>query len=244
MSSVKSEGQVIMLSGVRLSFPHLIEPQKFTDPETGKVRLSYSCGLLMLPNDPGWAAFMQRYQQLALETWPEHANVIMGQIHADRKSRCYGAGEEVLNNKTMQPYDGYVGMVYINAGRDQPPQVIDATGAAIPADNTMATQHALRAMYAGCRVNAAVKPWIQKGNPAKKVGRGVRCDLVAIQFARDDTAFGDKITDASGLFGASQAPAMQVQQTFGAPAGMPSFAAPAAPAAPAIPGLPPFMMGQ
>ena len=74
-------------------------------------------------------------------------------------------------------------------------------------------------MYGGCRVNAAIKPWLQEN----KYGRGVRCDLVAIQFANDDKPFGEAATDASGLFGAV------------------GGNAPAAPAFAAMPGLPSFL---
>jgi hypothetical protein len=64
-------------------------------------------------------------------------------------------------------------------------------------------------------------------------GNGIRCDLIAIQFFKDDTAFGEGgAPDLTGMFGAvAAAPAM-----FGA--------APAAPAMPAMPGLPSFLGGQ
>jgi hypothetical protein len=62
----------------------------------------------------------------------------------------------------------------------------------------MAYQQLARKMYGGCRVNAAVKPWPQDN----KHGRGIRCDLIAVQFAGDDTAFGEGAVDASNLFGA------------------------------------------
>ena len=150
----------------------------------------------------------------------------MNMIQQDRKTRCYGRGEEKISRKTMQPYDGYAGNVYITAGRDTPPQMIQADGTPVDPANTMAYQALARKMYAGCRVNAAIKPWPQDN----KVGRGIRCDLVAVQFAADDTSFGEGAVDASNLFGA----------VAGAPAGM--FAPAAAPAAPAMP-MPPFMMG-
>jgi hypothetical protein len=90
-------------------------------------------------------------------------------------------------------------------------------------------------MYGGCRVNAAIKPWPQDN----KHGRGIRCDLIAVQFAGDDTPFGEGNVDASGMFGAVAG---------GAPAGVPGFAAqaPAMPAAPfgAPAGLPSFFGGQ
>jgi hypothetical protein len=96
-------------------------------------------------------------------------------------------------------------------------------------------------MYGGCRVNAAIKPWLQDN----KHGRGIRCDLIAVQFAADDTPFGEGATDASNLFGAvAGAPA-----GFGAvaPAGMPAGFGAVAPAGmPAAPfaGLPSFLGGQ
>jgi len=70
-------------------------------------------------------------------------------------------------------------------------------------------------------VNAAIKPWPQDN----KHGRGIRCDLIAVQFANDDTPFGEGAVDASGMFGA----------VAGAPAGMFASAPQGAPAMPAAP---------
>jgi hypothetical protein len=92
----------------------------------------------------------------------------------------------------------------------------------------MAYQQLARKMYGGCRVNAAIKPWPQDN----KHGRGIRCDLIAVQFFKDDTPFGEGAVDASNLFGAvagaapagfgAVAPAMPAAP-FGAPTGLPSF---------------------
>jgi len=219
---------VIFLSNVRLSFPHLIEPQKQVSPETGKERISYNGDFIMPPDHAGFAQFMQRYGAMAAEKWKEHAQQVMQMIAADRKSRCYGSGAERVNKKTFQPYDGYAGMVYITAGRDNPPQMIQDNGQPVDPANTMAYQQLARKMYGGCRVNVAVKPWLQEN----KHGRGIRCDLIAVQFAGDDTAFGEGNIDASALFGAVKT---------GAP--VPGFLAQPGTAAPAMP-LPPFMFGQ
>ena len=210
---------VIFLSNVRLSFPHLAEPQKRVNAQTGKESVSYNCEFIMPADHQGFAQFMKRYGELALDKWKEHANTVMNMIQQDRKSRCYGKGEEKVNKKNFQPYDGYAGHVFITAGRDSQPQIIQADGSPIDPTNTMAYQQLTRKMYGGCRVNAAVKPWLQDNSH----GRGVRCDLIAIQFAADDTAFGEGAIDASSMFGTVSA-------------------APAAPAASAIPGLPPFMI--
>lgn len=217
---------IIFLSNVRLSFPHLAEPQRQVNEQTGKERISYNCEFIMAQDHAGFQQFMQKYGALAVEKWKEHANTVMQMIQGDRKTRCYGRGEEKVNKKTFQPYDGYAGHVFITAGRDSQPQMIQADGTPIDPANTMAYQALARKMYGGCRVNAAVKPWLQDN----KHGRGIRADLIAVQFAGDDKPFGEGAVDASNLFGA-------VAQ---APAGM-FGAAPAA--APAMP-LPPFMMSQ
>lgn len=224
--------EIIFLSNVRLSFPHLAEPQRQINEQTGKERISFNCEFIMPQDHPGFQQFMARYGALALEKWKEHAQAVMGMIQQDRKTRCFGRGEEKVNKKTFQPYDGYAGHVFITAGRDTAPQMIQADGQPIDPTNTMAYQQLARKMYGGCRVNAAIKPWPQDN----KHGRGIRCDLIAVQFAGDDTAFGEGAVDASGMFGA----------VAGAPAGMfaPAAAAPAAamPAAPfgAPTGLPSF----
>lgn len=227
--------EVIFISNARLSFPHITEPQRNVNEVTGKERISYNCELILPADHAGFKQFMARYSVMAGEKWKEHANQVMQMIHADRKSRCYGQGTEKVNKKTFKPYDGYDGMVYITCGRDTPPQIIQADGTPIDPANTMAYQQITRKMYGGCRVNAAVKPWLQENTH----GRGVRCDLVALQFAADDTPFGEGVVDASGMFGAVAAPAAG-QPT---PGGMPWMTpAPTQPAAPAP--LPPFMFGR
>ena len=214
--------EIVLLSDVRLSFPHIAEPQKQVNEQTGATRISYNAEFIMPQDHAGFVAFMKQYGALALNKWAEHATAVMGMIQNDRKTRCFGKGEEKINKKSFLPYDGYAGNVFITAGRDQMPQIIEANGQAIDPSNTMAYQMLTRKMYGGCRVNAAVKPWVQDN----KHGRGIRCDLVALQFLKDDTAFGEGATDASGMFGSVSNPAQAqaVPTTSGMP-GLPSFLA-------------------
>jgi hypothetical protein len=120
--------EIIYLSNVRLSFPHLAEPQRQVNEATGKERISYNCEFIMPQDHDGFIQFMQRYGAMALEKWKEHAQTVMGMIQNDRKLRCFGRGEEKINKKTFQPYDGYAGHVFITSGRDSPPQMIQADG--------------------------------------------------------------------------------------------------------------------
>lgn len=236
--------EVIYLSDVRLSFPNLVEPQVKISEQTGEKRVSYNCELLMPQTHDGFTRFMQRYALLAQEKGKEHAQALMQMIQSDRKSRCFGPGEEKVKKSTFQPYEGYPGHMFITVGSKNPPQMIRADGSAVDPANTMEWQAVARKLYGGCRVNAAIKPWWQNPNPQKQIGHGIRCDLIAIQFCKDDKPFGEGNVDASGMFGAVQGAAPA------APAGVPGMpwapaaAAPAMPAPPfagSVPGLPPFM---
>lgn len=226
---------VIFLSNARLSFPNIVEPQKQRNEQTGVERISYNCEAIMPPDHTGFAQFMQQYAALMQDLFKEHAQNVMQMIAADRKSRCFGMGAEKVNKKTFQPYDGYAGQVFITASNKNRPQMIGPDGKAVNPDDLMAYQMLARKLYGGCRVNVAVKPWVQKNQH----GNGIRCDLIAIQFAGDDKPFGEGHVDASGLFGAATAPggAPVVNQNpwsgGGVPSNqLPSFGNPGAPMPP------------
>ena len=135
---------VIFLSDVRLSFPHLAEPQKQRNEVTGKERISYNAEFIMPQTHPGWQKTMQVYGQMMVATFAEHANTVMQMIQNDRKLRCFGMGAEKVNKKTFQPYDGYVGNVFITAGSDRQPQMIQADGSPLDPVNTMAVSQLAR----------------------------------------------------------------------------------------------------
>jgi hypothetical protein len=234
---------VIFLSDVRLSFPHLAEPQTQTNEVTGKKRISFNCEFIMPQDHKGFQQFYQHYSNMMVATFAAHAPTVMNMIQNDRKTRCFGMGSEKINKKTFAPYDGYPGMVFITAGSDRQPQMIQDNGQPADPANTMACMAIARKMYGGCRVNAAIKPWIQKNEH----GNGIRCDLVAVQFLRDDTPFGEGPEDVTGLFGAVTAPTGPSASGASMPAFMGGFApAPQMPAAPfgAPPALPSFLGGR
>jgi len=217
--------EIILLSNARNSFPHLIEPQTQVDATTGKTRISYSIDLVMQPDSPSFKAFMAEVQKIAFTKWGENAGAVLQMIQADRKTRCFGSGNEKIDKKTFKPYKGYENMVYVTAIKDRPPQVIDTEGRAAEDGNTMAYQMLTRKMYAGCYLNVAVRPWLQEN----KFGRGIRCELIAVQFSTDGEAFGEGNADASGMFGAVATPVgaaptpSGIAAPFGAAPGLPSF---------------------
>jgi len=237
------EISVIFLSDVRLSFPHLVEPQKQRNEVTGKERISYNAEFILPQTHPGWQKTMEVYGKMITATFAEHAPTVMQMIQNDRKLRGFGAGAEKVNKKTFKPYDGYEGGMFITAGSERQPQIIQGDGTPVDPMNTMAVQQLARKLYGGCRVNAAVKPWVQKNQH----GNGFRFDLVAVQFFKDDAPFGEGVVDASGLFGAVQPAAGPTASGAAMPGfmGGAGFApVPPMPAAPfGAPTLPSFLGG-
>lgn len=235
--------RLVFLSNVRISFPHIAVAQQMKR-DNGETYESYGGSFLLEANDPQFEKFIERCMAVLKEGWKEHINAAVQVIWADRKSRCFSAGEEHVSGKTMQILDGYAGKRVITAYSKTMPQAIDPNGTPVPPENTMAAQALHRKIYGGCRVNVALKPWAQMPNPRNKNNKGIRCDLIAIQFAKDDTPFGEAAVDVSNVFGSVDAPQS-------APSGaLPGFlgGAPAAPAptfgAPGLPSMPPFPGGQ
>lgn len=216
---------VIPFTGVRLSFPHIADPQRQPGENGGPERIKYNAEFIMTPDNPGWAKYHQIVAHIAQEKWKNAAPAVMQMVQAERKKRRYGWGQEKINQKKMNPdgtfaiYDGYQGMVFIGASRDNMPQMIDADGNGIDPANTMACQALARKMYGGCRVNVALRPWTWEN----KQGRGIGTDLISIQFHSDDTPFGEGVVDASGLFGATQAQPGVTAPGWGGPPGMPGM---------------------
>lgn len=218
---------LIYLSG-RISFPWIAQPQTEVSG-TPLKEPAYSCDIILPQNDPSFIKFMQTYAAMAAEKWKENANAAMQRIQSDRKTRCYGMGEEKVSGKTFQPHPGYAGNVYISARSSRQPQIIGSDGKQIDPANALAIRAEAAKMIGGMYVNAVVKPWLQDN----KTGIGIRCDLIALQFAREGEALGAGAVDTKGMFGAvAQAPVAAAQ--VGA---MPSFMG----ATPSVPGMPSFL---
>ena len=191
--------EIIMLTNTRLSFPQLVEARAYQEGQAKK----FSADLILDPAGEDWKKVMHSVMQSAQEKWGDNAQAVLQMCQADRKLRAFGNGAEKVDKKTFKPYEGYEGAVYVSANNANPPQMIESNGKSVDPTNTMAYQALARKMYGGCYVNAAIKFWIQDN----KYGRGMRCELIALQLAKDGTPFGDAAPDASKVFGAVAAPA-------------------------------------
>lgn len=192
----------IYLTNVRLSFPKLIEAQASAAPGSAK---KFGADLILPQGDQQFARFMAEIGNVATTKWKDMAPAVLQHIQTDRKLRCFGNGNEKVDGKTMKPYNGYPNMVYIgaSANEDRPPLMVRPDGTQVDNTNTMERQALARKLYGGCYVNVVVRPWCQDN----QFGRGVRCELIAVQFAKDGEAFGEAPADVSGMFGAVAAPA-------------------------------------
>ena len=191
---------IIQLTGLRLSFPKLIEAEAAKGQQNAEKK--FGCDLIFDANDPQFAKVMAEVGAVATEKWKEHANAVLGIIGTDRKLRCFGSGSEKIDKKTFKPYTGYAGANYVSAStsEDKPPVMVDSDGNPCDNLNTMLRKQLARKMYGGCYVNAAVRLWPQDNS----FGRGIRCELIAVQFAKDGEPFGEGTPDVTGMFGAVQ----------------------------------------
>ena len=248
MTDTSKTQQNLVFLTARVSFPNIVDPQTTTN-DKGETKHSYNCDLIMAPNDPGFQKFMQTYAAMAQEKWKEHAPQAMQMIQADRKARCYGSGEEKVSKKTFQIHQGYAGNVFISARSERQPQIIAASdGKQVDPTNTMQIRAEASRIEGGIIANVVVRPWLQQNTH----GSGVRCDLIAIQFAKDDgTRFAGGAPDVTNMFGAVAGAAPAAPVGF-APVAMPAAPFAAAPQPqmtvpggypPAPLGMPSFMQG-
>ena len=187
--------EIIQLSNVRLSFPNLVEAKLPKGVPNGTAK--FNADFILTPDHPDYGRFMLAVKGVATEKWKEQAVARLNAMQAERRMRCFGEGSEKVNQTTLKIYDGYEGMRYIgaSANADNPPVMVRPNGSVVDSTNTMERTQLARKLYGGCFVNAAVRPWAQDN----QFGKAIRCELVALQFLKDSTPFGEE-TNVEGMF--------------------------------------------
>jgi hypothetical protein len=164
---VYSDG-TIMLFNVRASYPHPFYPYATDDDKAQGKTGAYSCVGLM----------------------PKES-------HGEAKDACVAAINDLLrkNKLDMMPAEkkfirngddlGKVetkGMFQVSAREQRRPLVLLANGDVADKDEHRDL------FYGGCWVNMLIRPWFQSH---QKYGKRVNAGLSALQFVRDDEAFGE-----------------------------------------------------
>ena len=186
-----NEVTTIKIENARLAFPAIYEPKPFKPGMPPK----YHADLVITPDNPSWAKFLERATRLAGDKFGDIAEGVMTNIQQDKRLRCFRSGSEKLSQKTMKVYEGYEGMKYVHGINDEQPALFNGAGEVI--DPTDALGDPTK-FYGGCYVNAIVSPWIQDN----QYGRAIRCNLLALQFRGDGAKFSAKPVMGVGTFDA------------------------------------------
>ena len=155
-TATPAQSNLVYVTG-RISFPWIADPQQNKN-DKGETTLSYNTDVILAPNDPNFQKFMQACMAVAQDKWKENAAAAMQRINSDRKTRCYGQGEEKTSQKTFQVHPGYAGNVYISSRSTRQPQIIDVDGTQIDPTNTMKLRAVASRLYGGCYANLVLKP--------------------------------------------------------------------------------------
>lgn len=174
--------KTIFLNKVRLAFPVLYVPQEFA-PGDGKPR--YSATGLVEPDSANDKLIRKTIAEVIKEAFPDakKAEQFSKSVVGQSQKYCYQDGD-------TKSFDGFEGNWFISAHR----QAKDGAPAVVDTNPKIAIPQGSGRVYAGCYVNLKVDIYVQtKGNP------GVRCGLLAVQFAADGDAFAGGVASADGF---------------------------------------------
>lgn len=168
----------LKLTNVRLSFPDLQHATQFQ----GKGPFNYAATVLVPTDDKQWAVVNEAIKTVASEKWGKKAAAILAEIMPDKKACCWIDGNR-------REYDGYAGNWSLAGKRKQDkgaPLVLDADKSPIFQQDRSYYPGKEGRIYAGCYVNASVEIYAQDSSD----GKGIRCEILGIQFAKDGDSFG------------------------------------------------------
>ena len=156
---------IITLKNVRLSFPHLFQPQ--VQPDGKKT---FGASFIFPANHPAKAELDAAIKAVAKEKWGAKADAELKALVA--------AGRTCLRDGDIKAYDGYQGNWFVSASSKTRPQVIDKDTS--PLDENSGKP------YGGCYVVGSIEVWAQDNQFGKRINATLRW----VQFARDGESFG------------------------------------------------------
>jgi hypothetical protein len=180
----ESGTKFILFENVRLSFPHLDKPYSGKgggkDSDTNKPKYGV---VGMLPKKTHVEA-----KELAVE--------VIKALETEAKIKV-ASDKKFIRNGDDSDREEYAGHWTVSAREDRPPRLRDRR------KNNVPSEKAAEVFYAGCWGNILVRPWVMNNEYGKRINAG----LSAVQFAKDDEAFGGgRISDddVDDVFDASE----------------------------------------
>lgn len=164
-----SDGTILVM-GVRASYPHCFVPQASDENPDGPKSYSIT-GLLPKKTHEAAKNEVKKMISELLETNKAKFKGAKPVLPADRKFLRDGDLTGKVENE---------GMFTISARENKRPSVRDR-------DKSVLSKDDADRIYGGCWVNILIRPWFQDN----KYGKRVNANFVALQFVKDDTAFGE-----------------------------------------------------
>jgi hypothetical protein len=162
----------IVLTNVRLSFPHVFKPEKRRAGDDPNKPDRYSAAFIL---DKVADAKQIKKVEAAIELLIKEEK-----LRVDPDKRCLKDGK---SKPDLYPDT----VMFINSACARKPQVVDRDRSPLTEDDDV--------IYGGCRVNAVLTLWGQNN----EYGRRVNATLEVVQFVRDDEPFGRRPVDVNAV---------------------------------------------
>jgi len=166
-------GKIVTLKNVRIALfndPALWTPKQYE----GKGAFKYSAKFIMAPDSEEKKLCDEAIKEVTSAEWKGKTESLTEEFKLNRQKWCFEDGNR------RQNYAGYPGNWVLTANRaekDNAPQVVDRGLKPISENSGI--------IFSGCLVNARVDFYAQSG-----VNAGMRCTLIAVQFAAIAESFG------------------------------------------------------
>jgi len=164
----------LRIENVRLSFPSLLEPNRFNE----KSDPVFKCDLLIPKDDPQVDVIKRAMLGAATERWGEGGKKRLGVLFK-KGDTCLRDGDEKTNPEG-DVLDGYEGCFYLRANNAVQPLLLDSKEE--PIDKLKGKD----IPYAGCFVHVVLNVWAQDSHGALRVN----AKLLGVMFAGDGESFG------------------------------------------------------
>lgn len=164
----------VRLTDVRLSFPKLFVPQASVKDGPKK----YGAAFLIDPSDAegkkNIKAIKAAIAAVEQDKWGKTG------LKYKEGRMAFKPGEECINSKTDEPWDGYEGMMVVEAKNGQRPALFTRRKEEVEKDDGL--------FYAGCYVDAIVR--FYPVDDPDKGGKGIFASLEGVRFRSDGESFG------------------------------------------------------
>jgi len=165
--------ELVKLNKVRLSFPQLFEAKQYVSNGVPGGKPRFSATFMIEPGDANFKAINAAIDNAAKGKFKDKWEKKLAGLRGNSNKFCFVDGDTKDDERAEGKW-----ILTSHRNEDQGrPGVYDKNRAPLTAADGKP--------YAGCYVNAMVEIWAQEGENA-----GIRCKLLAVQFAGDGEAFG------------------------------------------------------